>query len=220
MEKKISGISRRLFIKTGLIGGFISTFSELIRADNLIKRNLTPTEIEGPFYPITPQKDIDSDLTRIEDSKNAAKGNIIFIEGQIMDTDGNPIEKAKIDIWQANAAGRYNHIHDQNKAPIDPNFQGWAVVQSGNNGDFRIKTIFPGTYPVSKKWTRPPHIHFKVSKRGYIELVTQMYFPGQILNKYDHLLMRKTGEEKQLMTAVLINSDPEIYSYKIFLAKA
>ena len=86
-------------------------------------------------------------------------------------------------IQQANAAGRYNHPRDPNKAELDHNFQGWAIVPSGEEGDFKFKTIKPGIYPVGGGWKRPPHIHFKVSYQGFQTLTTQMYFPGEELNK-------------------------------------
>jgi protocatechuate 3,4-dioxygenase beta subunit len=75
------------------------------------------------------------------------------------------------------------------------------VVPSGSDGAFRFRTVVPGAYPASPTWTRPPHIHLKVAKAGYLELVTQMYFPGHPLNGRDHLLLRKTADERTRMIA-------------------
>lgn len=213
-------ISRRSFVKGALVGGLVGSMSSIVRASYFPKLNLTPPEIEGPFYPIIAQKDKDFDLTSIEGRAEIAKGQVIMIEGQVLDASGTPVPDSSVEIWQANAAGRYNHPHDPNKAPLDPNFQGWAIVPSGENGRFRFKTVYPGTYPASKNWIRPPHIHFKVTKLGYIGLITQMYFPNHPLNKKDLLLNRKGIEEQKLMIAKKRESDIEAYSYSIVLQKA
>ena len=110
--------------------------------------------------------------------------------------------------------------HDTNPAPLDPNFQGWAILQSNKQGKFRIITIYPGAYPVSETWTRPPHIHFKVSRKEYIELTTQMYFPDHKLHDTDQLLNRKSKEDAKLMTASKTLTNPETYTYTIVLQKA
>lgn len=160
--------SRRKFLKTGLLGGLGGVFTANTYGEKLSK---TPSEIEGPFYPIVAQKDKDFDLTVIKGKSQHAKGKAIIVEGFVFDTNRNLVTDASVDIWQANSAGRYNHPHDPNTyVPMDPNFQGWAIVLSGEKGKFRFKTIFPGTYKAGEDWTRPPHIHFKVSKLGYEEL--------------------------------------------------
>jgi protocatechuate 3,4-dioxygenase beta subunit len=89
------------------------------------------------------------------------------MKGSVRDIDGQSVEDVTVDLWQANAAGRYRHPHDPNTAPLDEDFQGWAIVPSGKDGEFRFKTVFPGVYPAGEGWVRPPHIHFKVSKRGF-----------------------------------------------------
>lgn len=206
---------RRTFIKQGIAVGTLGMFASPVSA-----AKPTPTETAGPFYPVLAQKDKDFDLTRIEGKQGVAKGKIITIQGQVLDTHNNPVEDATIDIWQANAAGRYRHPHDSNPSPLDPNFQGWAIVPSGKDGSFRFITVYPGSYPASSTWTRPPHIHFKVSKKGYIEITTQMYFPGHNLNDADLLLIRKNESERKLMIAKKVQDKPEIYQYNIVLQKA
>jgi protocatechuate 3,4-dioxygenase beta subunit len=208
-------MNRRNFIRSGIISGVLGLFARSAYAIHP-----TPDEIKGPFYPVFAQKDKDFDLTRIEGQQGVAKGRVIIIQGQILDTDGNPIEDVTVDLWQANADGRYRHPHDSNKAPLDPNFQGWAIVPSGKDGKFSFKTIYPGSYPASATWKRPPHIHFKVSKKGYIELITQMYFPGHKLNDLDLLLLRKNKDARKLMIATKLQDKPEIYKYNIVLRKA
>ena len=187
--------SRRSFLKASFLGGVLGSASAAW-GDVLEKLKPTPDEIEGPFYPITPQKDKDFDLTQIMGKPGSASGQVISIEGLVVDTTGKPLEDASIELWQANAVGRYSHPHDRNTAPLDANFQGWAIVPSGKGGTFRFKTIMPGSYPAARNWDRPPHIHFKVSKLGYVELITQMYFPEHPLNEKDRLLQRKVPLSK------------------------
>ncbi len=211
--------NRRLFLKRGAISTVLGLLVGTSAAKVFAKLLPTPSEVEGPFYPVEAQKDKDFDLTRIEGQAGIAEGRVIVIQGQVLDTDGNPIEDVTVDLWQANAAGRYRHPHDTNKAPLDPNFQGWAIVLSGQEGRFRFKTIYPGAYPVSFMWRRTPHIHFKISKRGYEELVTQMYFPDEPLNERDRLLARKSKDEQQRMIAVEAVNEPGIYNHQLVLQK-
>ena len=212
--------SRRKFLQTSLISGAFGGFAAIAQAGSLHPLSQTPPETAGPFYPVLPQKDKDFDLTRIERQSSMARGKIIWIETKVLDITGKPIENASVELWQANAAGKYRHPHDPNPAPLDPNFQGWAIVATGKKGQIRFKTIMPGEYPASKTWTRPPHIHFKISKRSYIELITQMYFPEQKLNETDLLLKRKNEEEQKLMIASRGKEDPETYSYRIVMQRA
>jgi len=207
-------ISRRRFI-VATTAASLTPFS----AQGEQSITATPSEVEGPFYPVRAQKDRDFDLTRIEGRRGKARGQEIEIVGRVIDTSGHPIEDAVIELWQANAAGRYRHPRDPSQAAIDENFQGWAVVPSGKGGGFRFKTIFPGAYPASSGWMRPPHIHFKIRKNEFSELTTQMYFPGHPLNDRDFLLQRKNGAEQAAMIAEKIGDDPERYEFQIVLRR-
>lgn len=206
--------NRRSFLK-----GLLAALPLSMSARSLFAASPTPSETEGPFYPLMAQKDKDFDLTRIQGREGVAKGRVIEIAGQVLDANGKPIEDATVDLWQANAAGRYRHHRDRNRAPLDPNFQGWAIVQSGREGGFRFKTIFPGSYPASAEWLRPPHIHFKVSKPGFVKLTTQMYFPGHTLNEKDLLLINKSDEDAALMIATRVDAEIETYLYDIVLSR-
>jgi len=184
---------------------------------------LTPPEIQGPFYPLVAQQDRDFDLTLIAGHTERAAGEQIWIRGQVLDQDGRGLEQATVDIWQANTHGRYSHPYDSNPAPLDANFQGWAIVPSGRDGGFVFRTIVPGSYPASDTWTRPPHVHFKISKLGYHELVTQMYFPGQALNATDLLLQNKTAAEQQVMIATDSGTRRDglrVFDYRVVVARA
>lgn len=212
-------LRRRLFIGYG-ITGIAAMLSATARTAGLLQP--TPPETEGPFYPLKAQKDIDFDLTRVEGQSGTAQGTIIFVEGRVLDTTGNSIADATVDLWQTNAMGRYRHPDESNRNPLDPNFQGWAIVPSGQDGGFRFKTVFPGAYSAGWGWTRPPHIHFKISKPGFRPLTTQMYFPDQPLNEKDYLLRRKSEAERKLMIASLSGDvdDPATYRWDIVLQKA
>lgn len=179
----------------------------------------TPNETEGPFYPVKDQQDKDADLTQIEGHTVVAQGRHIIVSGRVQDVAGYPVAKAVLDIWQADANGRYRHPRDPNPAKPDENFQGWAILNSDENGFFRFKTVMPGAYPASGTWTRPPHIHFKISKPGYRALTTQMYFSGQELNSSDLLLNAKPPAERAAMTARLIaqQGNLPVYEYNIVL---
>ena len=105
-----------------------------------------------------------------------------------VDLRGRPLSGIKVEIWQANARGRYSHTKDTNPAPLDPNFQGYGVQITDSNGRYRFKTIKPGADPTGiGNWSRPPHVHFDVTGR-HEALVTQMYFPNEPLNAKDQLL--------------------------------
>jgi protocatechuate 3,4-dioxygenase beta subunit len=213
-------MNRRSFLKTGALGSLAVAGQAIGSNGNLTSGLQTPKEIEGPFYPVIAQQDKDFDLTKVKGRKAKALGQHIVIHGVVIDTEGNPVEGATVDLWQANAAGRYLHPHDSNSAPVDDNFQGWAIVPSGRGGGFRFRTVFPGIYPVGGGWSRPPHIHFKVTKKGYIELTTQMYFPGHPLNQVDRLLQRKSKQEQKLMIAEKSSDKPDTFYYQIIVEKA
>ena len=208
-------LSRRRFLMFGSSAGLGSAGAA---GGDMLKT--TPKQTEGPFYPIQAQKDQDFDLTKIEGREGTAKGKVIHIVGTVVDTEAKAVEDATVDMWQANAAGRYAHPHDKNPAPLDDNFQGWAIVPSGKDGGFKFKTIMPGAYPISKRSKRTPHIHFKVSKRGYVELTTQMYFPDQQLNSTDGILNRHSKEEQEQLISKPDTKKPDTFHFRIVLQKA
>jgi protocatechuate 3,4-dioxygenase beta subunit len=159
----------------------------------------TPSNPEGPFYPKQPQSDKDADLTQIDGHAGRAEGQVIRVTGRVLDDAGQPVEGALVDVWQANTHGRYHHEDDPATAPYDPNFQGWAMVKTDKEGRYSFTTIKPGAYRVDEKWQRPPHIHFKVSRRGHHELTTQMYFSNEPLNGEDRLLNSVPEADRALL---------------------
>jgi protocatechuate 3,4-dioxygenase beta subunit len=159
----------------------------------------TPAQTPGPFYPIEKPLDQDADLTIIRGRKQRAAGQVVHVLGRVLDARGEPVSGARIEIWQANSHGRYTHPRDQNPQPLDPNFDGFATLQTDAEGRYRFKTIKPGGYPAGVGATRPPHIHFDVKGRVN-RLVTQMYFPGEPLDG-DGVFMATPAEFRQLLVA-------------------
>lgn len=214
--------TRRDVLRAGLHTGVAGAAAAAGAAANA-QSAPTPSEVAGPFYPVVMQKDRDFDLTQVEGRDGVALGTPVWIAGRVIDTEGRPIADATVDLWQANAAGRYRHPHDPNDAPLDPNFQGWAVVPSGDDGGFRFKTVLPGAYPAAADWDRPPHLHFKVTRRGYVELTTQMYFPGEPLNDIDRLLLRHPEAQRPRMIATRLADHDEgdaVYRFTLVLEPA
>lgn len=161
------------------------------------KRQPTPEQIMGPFYPIVRPLDHDMDLTVVKGQRGHAQGKVIHLTGRVLNSRGEPVRGAKIEVWQANTHGRYAHPTDVNPAPLDPNFQGFGVQLTDSEGRYRFKTIKPGAYPinpVNPTNVRPPHIHFDVTGQKD-RLVTQMYFPDEPLNEKD-ILFRELGALK------------------------
>jgi protocatechuate 3,4-dioxygenase beta subunit len=146
----------------------------------------TLSELTGPVYGDLALGETDHDLTR----QHAAEpvGERIVVTGRVLGADGRPLAGQLIEIWQANAAGRYRHDVDRHPAPLDPNFSGAGRCVTAADGRYSFTTIRPGSYPWRNHpnaW-RPAHIHFSVFGRSFTErFVTQMYFPGDPLLDHD-----------------------------------
>ncbi len=193
-------MNRRNLIKNTLFStaALASVSSIAIAQQCLISK--TPKQTEGPFYPVADQADKDADLIHVVGKTDTAKGEIVIIKGQLTDQNCNPVGGALVEIWQACASGKYNHPADPNTAPIDPDFQYWGKSVTDSKGQYQFRTIKPGSYPAGDGWVRPPHVHFKISALGYIELITQMYFNGDLLNSKDLILQRlKTVDQKKVI---------------------
>ena len=146
----------------------------------------TLSELSGPVFGHRDIAEAENDLT----AQHAAAplGERIIVSGRIVDEDERPVPGALVEIWQANAAGRYRHKRDTHDAPLDPNFTGCGRFLSDAQGRYRFVTIKPGAYPWQNHYNawRPAHIHFSLFGAGLLSrLVTQMYFPGDPLLRLD-----------------------------------
>jgi protocatechuate 3,4-dioxygenase, beta subunit len=167
-----------------LVGAPLGAFAQAVTG----KLRPTPLQTLGPFYPTDVPADQDADMTVLGGNTARAQGVVVYVSGRVIDINGAPVPNAVLDIWQANAAGRYDHPADVNAAPLDANFQGFARVRADAEGNYRFKSIKPGAYPTGVgDWVRPPHVHFDVRGKKS-RVVTQMYFEGEPLNEKDSIL--------------------------------
>lgn len=187
---------RRQFLKTGVgavsLVAVSSSFARAFARQCL----LTPAQTPGPFYPGEDKYQPGFDLTSIPGHAARAAGQVIYVRGKVLDKNCQPVEGVTVEIWQACASGRYNNPKDTHDAPLDPNFRYWSEVFTDASGEYAFKTIKPGSYPAGPNWTRPPHIHFKIAKLGYRDLITQMYFQGEALNEKDFILQEVPAAER------------------------
>jgi protocatechuate 3,4-dioxygenase beta subunit len=159
----------------------------------LLAQNLT--EVTGPLADRCRVSELDADLTRQHDGEPL--GQRIIVHGRVVDSDGGPVPQTLLEIWQANAAGRYRHPADRWRAPLDPNFTGAGRTTTDSEGYYRFVTIRPGAYPWGNHhnaW-RPAHIHFSLLGRAFTQrLVTQMYFPDDPLLALDPIYLSVPDE--------------------------
>jgi protocatechuate 3,4-dioxygenase beta subunit len=167
----------------------------------------TPEQILGPFYPLKSLGQ-NADLTRVPGRPGRAEGLVLNVMGRVLNLKGAPVRNATIEIWQANSHGRYRHPSDHNPAPLDPNFEGSAILTTDHDGRYRFKTIKPAAYPAGPDRMRPAHIHFQVSGQQD-RLVTQMYFEGDPYNATDRFL-QTTLEQKDLLITRLMPPAPDM----------
>jgi len=162
----------------------------------------TMSDITGPVYGHESVTGDDADLTVNGRRNGEPLGERIVVAGRVLDEDGRPVPNALLEIWQANAAGRYIHLVDQHDAPIDPNFFGGGRCVTDAEGRYQFKTIKPGAYPWGNHhnaW-RPNHIHFSLFGPSFVtRLVTQMYFPGDPLLDLDPIFLATPAETRNLL---------------------
>lgn len=160
----------------------------------------TPSQTEGPYYPVTLPADTDFDLLRTGPVAYG-KGQPAWIEGVVTDTRGVPVSGAVVEIWQCDQAGHYHHPGDGNKA--DAAFQGFGKVAVGKDGRYRFRTLKPAPYS-----GRTPHIHVKVKLDRHELLTTQMYVAGDPGNARD-VLWRRLDEPGQAALTRLFVPSPD-----------
>lgn len=155
----------------------------------------TPAQTAGPFYPTEPPLDDDNDLTRVLGASGIAQGRSTDLNGRLLDRNGKPIERTRIEIWQCDANGRYHHPSDR-AGGRDANFQGFGHTVTDAEGRYRFRTIRPVPYP-----GRTPHIHFAVFPEGERPFVTQLYVRGEPLNARDGLFNDIPADRRELVLA-------------------
>lgn len=238
-------LSRRNFFRTSLsAAGMAVAGRSLAQMCTDAATGLQPL---GPFFPRpgTPETPVqedksqpihlanDNDLTVVKGRPGRAKGQVVYVKGQLTDKNCQPVAGATIIVWQASVSGRYNHIEDDSnhdfrhpktgqmiQRDLDPSFQYWGKATTNNEGHYEFKTIVPGFYPANldNGWYRPPHIHMMVSAIGHQQMVTQLYFRGskligndfiQELNLSDFLLQDEslTAEQRDQLIVDFID-DP------------
>lgn len=192
-----SGLRRRL-----VLGGSATLLSAPIAA---AQRALTPSQMLGPFYPVTPPLHQDNDLTRVEGRSARATGQIADLSGRVLDLDGRPLAGLRVEIWQCDANGRYRHPRDRGDVEEDPNFQGFGHTVTDADGRYRFRTIRPVPYP-----GRTPHIHAAVIQEGARPFVTQIYVADEPLNLRDGLFMRVPEALRPRLLADFVPADDPV----------
>jgi len=179
----------------------------------LISIPVTLSEITGPSFPREIASPKAFDLTR--QHKGEPLGERIEVSGRVMDEDGRPVRNTLVEIWQANAAGRYLHKNDQHNAPLDPNFTGEGRTFTDGDGRYRFITVRPGAYPWKNHYNawRPQHIHFSLFGPAFsTRLVTQMYFPGDPLLEFDpifHSVPDDVARRRMISSFDWLSTEPE-----------
>lgn len=190
MNTNIFVPSRRRFIRQAAFTTALFTtpglFAELIQ---------TPKQTEGPFYPDKLPLDTDNDLLAINDETTPALGDITYVSGRILDSRGDPVRNAVVEIWQCDNNGAYLHSGTSNKDKKDKNFQGFGRFVTGSTGEYLFRTIKPVPYP-----GRAPHIHYKIKRAGRELLVTQLYVKGHPGNEKDGIWKNLRGKERDSVT--------------------
>ncbi len=173
----------------------------------------TLSDTTGPAYGRDPIDKLDNDLTRQYGGEPL--GERIIVTGRVLDGDGRPVRNSLIEIWQANAAGRYTHHNDQHPAPLDPNFDGAGRCLTDDEGRYRFTTVKPGAYPWKNHdnaW-RPAHIHLSLFGPSFrSRLITQMYFPGDPLFGQDPIFQsvrNPAARQRMISTFDLETTEPE-----------
>jgi protocatechuate 3,4-dioxygenase beta subunit len=161
----------------------------------------TPAQTEGPFYPTKLPLDVDNDLLIINDAITPAVGAITHLTGRVLDTAGNPVRNAVVEIWQVDNHGAYLHTGSSNRDRRDANFQGFGRFLTSSTGEYYFRTIKPVPYP-----GRTPHIHYKVKKGGKEILTTQCYVKGHPGNERDGIL--RGIRDPQARASVIVDFAP------------
>lgn len=189
--------SRRQLIAGSMASVGLVAAPAIVRAQALVRRPQTPSQTEGPYYPIDKPDDGDNDLVIVRGQAARAQGVVTHIRGRIVDRDGRPIESAVVEIWQCDANGFYRHPRDR-PGPRDGAFQGFGRSSVSSDGAYAFRTIRPVAYP-----GRTPHIHFRIDAPAR-RLTTQMYVAGEPLNDGDIIYRSLDRAGRDAVTVLLV----------------
>lgn len=188
-----SSLNRRGFLKPIGLGVAALWFRPGLMAEVLA----TPYLTEGPFYPNPLPLDTDNDLLVLGDALTPAIGMVVELSGRVLDSRGDPVRGALVEIWQCDNNGVYLHPGSDNHGERDKAFQGYGKFESAKDGRYRFRTIRPVPYP-----GRTPHIHFAISVAGRRLLTTQMFVGGHEMNDRDLLYRRLSAKQRKLVTGI------------------
>ena len=187
-------LKRRRLITTLAAASILPWNQVLLAQGELLP--LTPGDAEGPFYPVAMPPDTDNDLLHVASRDKVAPGQLAYIRGRVTDPAGKAIDGARVEIWQCDHGGVYDHPGDP--GTFDETFQGFGAMVSSRGGDYHFRTMRPVPYG-----QRTPHIHFKVKAKGFKSLTTQLYVREESTrNLADGLYMRHSKTAQQLITSI------------------
>ncbi|MBI3865614.1 MAG: intradiol ring-cleavage dioxygenase [Planctomycetia bacterium] len=197
MHTEMSIVTRRGFLGGMAVGAMAFTAPGAF-AEELVR---TPAQTEGPFYPDKLPLDTDNDLLILNDSISAAVGMVTHLTGKILDSHGDPIRNAVVEIWQCDNNGAYLHTKSSNDEKRDRNFQGFGRFLTGSTGEYYFRTIKPVPYP-----GRTPHIHFQVKVKGKDKFTTQCYVKGEPGNERDGIY--KSVRDEKARDSITVDFAP------------
>jgi len=188
--------------RRNLLSLLTGTVAALIKPHEVFAAIPTPSAVEGPFYPPSAMRfaDADNDLVKIEGLVREAGGEIMYLNGLLLDTNKKPIKNARVEIWQCDVNGRYLHSGDGQAVNRDDAFQGFGYVITGDDGAYEFRTIIPVAYP-----GRTPHIHVKVITNE-TEFITQFYLSDEPANNRDFLYNRLADEARSAVEMVVTDN--------------
>lgn len=200
---------RRLIAAMAATG--LAPWQRLLADDALLP--ITPSDVEGPFYPVDIPADSDNNLLRVIGMKGVSPGHVAYIHGTVVDRRGTPIDGARVEIWQCDHGGVYHHPGDSGKP--DSRFQGFGAIATNRAGAYHFRTLRPVPYE-----GRTPHIHYRVIAPGFDRLTTQLYVAEEAKrNARDSLYKRHAPEERTLLTSAFrdLNGDSVAAEFNIVL---
>lgn len=184
--------NRRRLIAAMVAAGFVP-WHRLLAEGSLLP--VTPSETEGPFYPVEIPSDSDNDLLRVIGEKGVSPGQLAYVHGTVVDRHGTPIDGARVEIWQCDEGGVYHHPRDPGSP--DRRFQGFGAMVTDRAGSYHFRTLRPVPYT-----GRTPHIHYRVIAPGFDRLTTQLYVAEEAeRNARDFLYKKHAREERALLTS-------------------